>query len=55
MHNRECTWYYYCTAHRDQNNGITVCDMSDDNRAVPNPVETFQQAFEHYREPIVAA
>lgn len=33
--------------------GISVDDLSGENRAIPNPVRTFHEAFEHYRKPDV--
>ena len=37
----------YC---RNENLGITVDDLSDDSRPIPNPVTTFPEAFQHYRK-----
>jgi len=35
---------------RERNNNITVTSLSEDDRPIPNPVETFHQAFSHYRK-----
>ena len=35
---------------RERNNSITVTSLSEDDRPIPNPVETFHQAFSHYRK-----
>lgn len=29
---------------------IAVLDLSEEERSVPNPVKTFSEAFQHYRE-----
>ena len=35
---------------RSERNGISVVDLSDKDRLIPNPVKTFEQAFHHYRK-----
>lgn len=35
---------------REQRNNITVTSLSEEERTIPNPVKTFEQAFSHYRK-----
>lgn len=35
---------------RNENLGITVDDLFDGSRPIPNPVTTFAEAFQHYRK-----
>ena len=35
---------------REQRNNISVTSLSEEERTIPNPVKTFEQAFSHYRK-----
>ena len=35
---------------RQNNNAIAVVDLSKEERRIPNPVVTFEQAFQRYRK-----
>ena len=35
---------------RQDNNAIAVVDLSKEERRIPNPVVTFEQAFQRYRK-----
>ena len=35
---------------REENMGISVLNLSEEQKSIPNPVRTFAEAFEKYRE-----
>ena len=37
---------------REQRNNISVTSLSEEERTIPNPVKTFEQAFSHYRKTV---
>ena len=40
----------FCLYSRTANNNITVFDLSGQDRPIPNPVRTFEEAFRPYRK-----
>ena len=49
--NMRVTFYsFYIFPIREENNSISVVDLSEESRPIPNPVRTFSHAFESYRK-----
>lgn len=44
----KCQNFCYFITFREANNNIVVKNMTKSNEKILNPVQTFQQAFQHY-------